>query len=161
MNKVVVLLGSNLGNSKLLFQRGLNLLIEKLGKLLSKSALYESSPWGFEHENNFLNQVLILETIYSAEDVLQVCLQVENNLGRVRKEQIGYSARVIDIDLLFVNDEVLETETLVLPHPRLHLRKFTLLPLVDLIPDFIHPRLQRDMQYLLANCKDNSIVRKI
>ena len=161
MNKVVVLLGSNLGNSKLLFQRGLNLLVEKLGKLISKSGLYESPPWGFEHENNFLNQVLILETIYSAEDVLQVCLQIENNLGRVRKEQIGYSARVIDIDLLFVNDEVLETETLVLPHPRLHLRKFTLLPLVDLIPDFIHPRLQKDMQYLLANCKDNSIVRKI
>ena len=112
-------------------------------------------------KKNNLNQVLILETIYSAEDVLKVCLQIENNLGRVRKEQIGYSARVIDIDLLFVNDEVLETKTLVLPHPRLHLRKFTLLPLVDLIPDFIHPRLQKDMQYLLANCKDNSIVRKI
>ena len=161
MNKVVVLLGSNLGNSKLLFQRGLNLLVEKLGKLISKSGLYESPPWGFEHENNFLNQVLVLETIYSAEDVLKVCLQIETNLGRVRKKQTGYSARVIDIDLLFVNDEVFETETLVLPHPRLHLRKFTLLPLVDLMPDFIHPRLQKDMQYLLANCKDNSIVKKI
>ena len=161
MNKVVLLLGSNLGNSKLLFQRALNLLTEKLGKLQSQSSLYKSSPWGFKHENNFLNQVLILETNYSAEDVLNFCLQIETNLGRVRKEQVGYSPRVIDIDLLFVNDEVLETETLVLPHPRLHLRKFTLIPLVDLIPDFVHPRLLKDMQYLLDNCKDNSEVRKI
>ena len=104
MNKVVVLLGSNLGNSKLLFQRGLNLLIEKLGKLLSKSALYESSPWGFEHENNFLNQVLILETIYSAEDVLQVCLQVENYKNMSPNNPIyhrGYLERVLQKRLCY------------------------------------------------------------
>ena len=161
MNKVVLLLGSNLGNSPLLFQQAVDLLIARLGELVSQSALYQSLPWGFEHENDFLNQVVVLETVCSSEEVLQICLQIEIDLGRERKEHKGYSARIIDLDLLFVNDEVLESENLILPHPRLHLRKFTLLPLVELMPDFIHPTLHKSMQWLLIACDDNSEVRKI
>ena len=160
MNKVVLLLGSNLGDGQLLFQQVISLIDDRLGKLEMQSALYQSPPWGFEHENDFINQVLIMNTEKDAEQVLQSCLQIEVDLGRKRIAQ-GYGARTIDIDVLFVNDEVIETETLVLPHPRLHLRKFTLLPLVDLIPDFVHPTLQKSIQELLVTCEDNSEVRKI
>ena len=160
MNKVVLLLGSNLGDGQLLFQQVISLIDERLGKLELQSALYQSPPWGFEHENDFINQVLIMNTEKDAEEVLQSCLQIEVDLGRKRTAQ-GYGARTIDIDVLFVNDEVMQTESLVLPHPRLHLRKFTLLPLVELIPDFVHPTLQKSMQELLVACEDNSEVRKI
>ena len=160
MNKAVLLLGSNLGDGQLLFQHVISMIDERLGKLEMQSALYQSPPWGFEHENNFINQVLIMNTEKDTEQVLQSCLQIEVDLGRKRKTQ-GYGARIIDIDVLFVNDEVIETETLVIPHPRLHLRKFTLLPLAELIPDFVHPTLNKTIQELLAACEDNSEVRKI
>ena len=161
MNKVVLLLGSNLGDGQLLFQQVISLIDDRLGKLEMQSALYQSPPWGFEHENDFINQVLIIITEKHAEQVLQTCLQIEVDLGRKRKEQTGYSARVIDIDVLFVNDEVFDSEHLILPHPRLHLRKFTLLPLVELIPNFVHPTLHKSMQALLIASEDNSKVRKI
>ena len=160
MNKAVLLLGSNLGDGQLLFQQVISLIDERLGKLEIQSALYQSPPWGFEHENDFLNQVLILETDLAAGEILQTCLQIEVDLGRKRTTQV-YGARRIDIDVLFVNDEVMDTESLVLPHPRLHLRKFTLLPLLELIPDYIHPKLQKSIQELLVACEDNSEVRKI
>ena len=160
MNKAVLLLGSNLGYGQLLFQQVISLIDKRLGKLEMQSNLYQSPPWGFEHENDFLNQVLILETDLAPEEILQTCLQIEVDLGRKRTTQ-GYEARTIDIDMLFVNDEVMDTESLVLPHPRLHLRKFTLLPLVELIPDFVHPTLQKSIQELLVACEDNSEVRKI
>ena len=160
MNKVVLLLGSNLGDSQLLFQQVISLIDERLGKLEIQSALYQSPPWGFEHENDFLNQVLILETDLAAGEILQTCLQIEVDIGRKRTTQV-YGARRIDIDVLFVNDEVMDTESLVLPHPRLHLRKFTLLPLLELIPDYVHPKLQKSIQELLVACEDNSEVRKI
>ena len=160
MNKVVLLLGSNLGDGQLLFQQVISLIDERLGKLEIQSALYQSPPWGFEHENDFLNQVLILETDLAAGEILQTCLQIEVDIGRKRTTQV-YEARRIDIDVLFVNDEVMDTESLVLPHPRLHLRKFTLLPLLELIPDYVHPKLQKSIQELLVACEDNSEVRKI
>ena len=161
MNKAVLLLGSNLGDGQLLFQHVISIIDERLGKLEMQSALYQSPPWGFEHENNFINQVLIMNTEKDSEQVLQSCLQIEVDLGRKKRKTQGYVARIIDIDVLFVNDEVIETETLVLPHPRLHLRKFTLLPLAELIPDFVHPTLNKTIQELLVACEDNSEVRKI
>ena len=161
MNKAVLLLGSNLGDGQLLFQHVISIIDERLGKLEMQSALYQSPPWGFEHENNFINQVLIMNTEKDSDPVSQSCLQIEVDLGRKKRKTQGYVARIIDIDVLFVNDEVIETETLVLPHPRLHLRKFTLLPLAELIPDFVHPTLNKTIQELLVACEDNSEVRKI
>ena len=160
MNKAVLLFGSNLGDSQLLFQQAISLIDERLGDLEMQSTLYQSPPWGFDHENDFINQVLIVNTEKDAEKVLQSCLQIESDLGRRRTIQ-GYGARTIDIDVLFVNNEVIETDNFILPHPRLHLRKFTLLPLVELIPDFVHPTLQKNIQELLVACEDNSEVRKI
>lgn len=160
MNRVVLLLGSNMGNGHLLFNDVISFIDERLGKLEMQSALYQSPPWGFEHENDFINQVLIMSTEKDAEEVLQSCLQMEADLGRQRTIQ-RYGARIIDIDILFVNDEVMHTKNLILPHPRLHLRKFTLLPLAELIPHFLHPTLQKSIQELLVACEDSSEVKKI
>ena len=96
----------------------------------------------------------------SPQQILQECLQIEADLGRERKEQ-GYAARKIDIDVLFVGNEVIESNALVLPHPRLHLRRFTLLPLLELVPDFIHPIFKKTISVLLKECEDHSQVRKI
>lgn len=161
MNEVVLLLGSNLGDSRLCFQEACVLLEDRLGLLLQQSSLYQSPPWGFVHENDFLNQVLVFQTALMPIQILQECLQIEADLGRERKGQAGYAARVIDIDLLFVNDEVLQSDQLELPHPRLHLRRFTLLPLEELMPDFVHPILKDNIQGLLAACEDKSEVRKL
>ena len=160
MNRVVLLLGSNMGTGHLLFNDVISFIDERLGKLEMQSALYQSPPWGFEHENDFINQVLIMSTEKDAEEVLQSCLQMEADLGRQRTIQ-RYGARIIDIDILFVNDEVMHTKNLILPHPRLHLRKFTLLPLAELIPHFLHPTLQKSIQELLVACEDSSEVKKI
>ena len=160
MNKAVLLLGSNMGNAQLLFQQVISLIDERLGKLEMQSALYQSPPWGFEHENDFINQVLIMNTEKDSVEILQSCLQIEVELGRKRTTH-GYGARIIDIDILFIDDQVIEKESLVLPHPRLHLRKFTLLPLAELIPNFVHPTLHKSIQELLVTCEDNSEVRKI
>lgn len=161
MNEVVLLLGSNLGDSRLCFQQACTLLENKLGAMLRKSALYQSPAWGFEHDNDFLNQVVVFRTSLLSAQILKECLQLEIVLGRDRNGQVGYAGRTIDIDLLFVNDDVVKTVDLELPHPRLHLRRFTLLPLVELMPDFIHPTLNKPIQSLLAACKDNSEVRKL
>ncbi len=160
MNKVVLLLGSNLGDSQSLFQQTIVLLSDRVGVIELRSSLYESPPWGFEHENDFYNQVLVLQTALAPEQMLRECLQIETDLGRERKEQ-GYAARTIDVDLLFVGDEVIESDVLILPHPRLQLRRFTLLPLVELMPDFIHPVLQKKMRVLLQECEDQSEVKKV
>lgn len=160
MNKVVLLLGSNLGDSQSLFQQTIALLSDRVGVIEQSSSLYKSPPWGFEHENDFCNQVLVLQTALAPEQMLRECLQVETDLGRERKGQ-GYAARTIDVDLLFVGDEVIESDVLTLPHPRLQLRRFTLLPLVELMPDFIHPVLQKKMRVLLQECEDQSEVKKV
>ena len=160
MNEVVVLLGSNLGDGYALFQQATDLLEKEVGKRIMHSSIYKSPPWGFEHDNDFLNQVLVLETNYDPEKVLIICLSIEEKMGRVRSSKKEYEPRTIDIDLLFMEDKILAAKDLSLPHPRLHLRKFVLLPLVELMPDFIHPTLHKSVQELLTLCKDKSEVLK-
>ena len=160
MNKVVLLLGSNLGDSQLLFSRAIVLLRDRAGTVGETSSLYQSPPWGFVHENDFLNQVVVVQTALASEQILKECLQIETDLGRERKGE-GYAARTIDIDLLFVDDLVIKTKDLILPHPRLQLRRFTLLPLIELMPNFVHPELNKTMRVLLQECEDHAEVRKI
>jgi 2-amino-4-hydroxy-6-hydroxymethyldihydropteridine diphosphokinase len=160
MNKVVLLLGSNLGDSQLLFSRAMDLLKDRVGAVGETSSLYESTPWGFVHENDFLNQVAVVQTALAPLQILKECLQIETDLGRERKGQ-GYVARTIDIDLLFVDDVVMKTKDLTLPHPRLQLRRFTLLPLIELMSNFVHPELNKTMRVLLQDCEDHSEVRKL
>ena len=119
MNTVYLLLGSNLGNSKELFQQAIQML--KLSvNVISCSSLYESPPWGFQHENNFINQALKVSTELSPLKTLDACLSVEKQLGRIRANTDNYEARTIDIDILLFNTELVNDTNLIIPHLHLH-----------------------------------------
>lgn len=153
MNQAILLLGGNLGDVFSTFQK-VKELLSQIGTISKVSQIYQSAPWGFKADSQFLNQVLVLQTTLNPEQVLIETLSIEVKLGRKRNQSSNYESRVIDIDLLFFNDLILETENLILPHPRLHLRKFCLIPLIELNPDFIHPSFHLTVKELLENCED-------
>lgn len=158
-----LLLGGNLGDVRRTFERAEELLQDSF-TILRKSSLYQSEPWGMESENLFLNQVWKVETVLSPILLLEKLLQAEINLGRERAEpkvEGAYFDRTLDIDILFMDDLQLNSDKLVLPHPRLHLRAFTLQALVEIDPGFIHPVLLKSTSYLLENCTDNVKARKL
>lgn len=151
-NRLVVLLGSNSGDRLQLLSNAQQLLTEKVGSLIGESAVYETAAWGKTDQNHFLNKVLILNTLIEPDSCLNLILAIELELGRQRKAK--WAERTIDIDILFYNVERLEKENLTIPHPFIHLRKFTLAPLAEIIPEFIHPVLNKTMQELYQECTD-------
>lgn len=141
--------------------RSLEMISEKAGTILQRSAIYESEPWGFEDDTPFLNQVVEISTELSPALLLEQLLTIETRLGRIRpfdgcgcSVQEGYSSRNIDIDILFYGQKLVFTEQLMIPHPRLHERKFTLVPLHEIAPGFIHPLLKKTISVLLQECRD-------
>ncbi|RLD45906.1 MAG: 2-amino-4-hydroxy-6-hydroxymethyldihydropteridine diphosphokinase [Bacteroidetes bacterium] len=152
MNKVVLLLGGNMGNRSELIRDSL-LEISKLGNIVSKSEIYESEAWGFESENNFLNICIELETEKDALEILKLTQAIEVQTGR-KKQSNAYASRKMDIDILFYNSEIIKTENLIIPHPRLHERMFTLICLMDIVPNFNHPVLEKSIKELLNECND-------
>lgn len=160
MHSIIILLGSNQGNSKDLIIKAELLLQAQLGKCIKASSVYESEAWGFESETNFLNRVLVIETKLKPYEILGISLDIENELGRKRNTK-EYSSRTMDIDLLFYDDQIIEENDLEIPHPRLHLRRFTLAPLAEILPDFIHPKIKKTIRELLDSCTDNSNINKL
>jgi len=158
MNKVVLLLGCNMGSCEITFQKAIESIENELGKCILQSSIYRTKAWGNENQNDFLNQCLIVETQLATDICLQQILTIEQNLGRKREEKWG--PRTIDIDILFYNSEIVDKPNLQIPHPYLHLRRFTLAPLQELIPDFIHPVLNQKISELLLQCKDELKVIK-
>lgn len=159
MPSVVVLFGSNSGDRLHYVKKAIQQIEAEVGKITNISPLYESEPWGFDDETWFINGVLIVETELEAENVLSKLLSIENSLGRRRTDSERYESRTIDLDILLYNEIILESENLVIPHPRLHKRRFTLLPLNDLLPDFVHPKLNKTISQILDNCDDKGEVR--
>ncbi|MBO0933358.1 2-amino-4-hydroxy-6-hydroxymethyldihydropteridine diphosphokinase [Fibrella aquatilis] len=153
-----LLLGANLGDRAQTLAQARTQLAQQVGTLTQASPLYETAAWGLTDQPAYLNQVLLLETVLSPEAVLTQTQAIEQALGRVRAERWG--ARVIDIDLLFYNDLILNTPALTLPHPYLHLRRFTLQPLADVAPNLTHPVLKMPVWQLLEVCQDGSEVIK-
>lgn len=131
-----------------------------IGKIQLSSSIYESPPWGFEAEHNFLNQCLKVETILNPSALLKEMLRIEEELGRVRNSN-NYESRTVDIDLLFYEDQQIKNASLEVPHPRMHLRKFVLLPLCEIAADFSHPILNKSIKNLLETCTDQSICKQI
>ena len=137
-------------------QRAATLIGERVGTVTERSAVYQTAPWGVEEQPSFLNQALAVETELAPEEVLRYLLDIEHELGRVRYERWG--ARDIDIDMLYYGDLVMDTARLTLPHPRLHERRFALVPLADIAPNFVHPVLGVDNATLLTHCPDEGEV---
>jgi 2-amino-4-hydroxy-6-hydroxymethyldihydropteridine diphosphokinase len=145
-----LLLGANLGDPRRTFAEARQLLTEQVGPIEAASALYESEAWGVsEPQPTYLNQVLRLGTLLTPEAVLAHTQAIELALGRTRTYR--YAARLIDIDLLFYDDLVLQTPTLTLPHPLLHLRRFTLDPLMEVAPDLVHPVLGKTVKEMVKS----------
>ena len=151
-----LLLGANLNDRAQALRRATDLIAERVGEVVQQSGLYETAPWGIPDQPAFLNQVLAVDTTQQPEAVLAKTQEIEQELGRVRHEKWG--ARVIDIDILYHNQLILATETLIIPHPHLHQRRFTLVPLAEIAPDFVHPVLMKTTVKLLAECADTGEV---
>ena len=118
--------------------------------LVERSSEYMTEPWGFEAEEWFLNELLVVETELEPDALMDELLAIEAELGRVRHpEKPGYCSRTVDLDILYYGDRIICTEKVTVPHPRLHLRKFALMPLCEIIPDFLHPVFNLSQKQLL------------
>jgi len=153
MARSILLLGSNLGDREGLLDRAMEKLNEKAGKVIKSSSMYETEPWGFEAENSFLNQVIIIETDHKPANLLFTLQDIELDLGRKRCNK-QYESRLIDIDVLFYGDEIINTKDLIIPHPRIQERMFVLKPLMEISPNLTHPVLEKSIKALFDNCKD-------
>lgn len=153
---VFILLGSNLGNRQLLVNQACKMIEERCGKIVARSRLYESEPWGFKSEHWFLNQVVEINTSLTPDELMDTLLAIEKELGRDRSTpHEGYVSRPMDLDILYWNDGLIaDNQHVIVPHPRLHLRRFTLLPLCDVAPDYVHPILKKTNRQLLDECDD-------
>jgi len=161
MSTVYLLLGGNRGDTEKILSRASGLIEQRIGLIFSSSSVYKSSPWGFEDSQWFLNQVLVVETFFSAREVLENTQLIEKELGRKKKTTTHYEGRLIDIDILFFDNSVIDEPDLEIPHPRLHQRRFTLVPLAEVIPELKHPQLNKNIRTLLEECPDNSDVLKL
>ena len=158
-NTVYLLLGGNLSDVESTFDLARQKINSEIGLITTSSKLYQSKSWGFESTDLFLNQVLKLETNHQPLQLLQAIQSIETELGRIRNGNIvGFESRVIDIDIIYFNTEKIELPNLAIPHYALHDRRFTLLPLVEIAPEYIHPVLNKTNQELLKNCSDKSTV---
>ena len=158
MNKVFLLTGGNLEDRMQNLQKAGSLIEEYVGQILRKSSVYETAAWGNTAQPSFLNQVIEISTLLPAEKVLSTLLEIEQKLGRIRLEKMG--PRMIDIDILYFNHSIFFSTNLIIPHPQLHNRRFVLVPLAEIAPEFVHPILEKNSQQLLQACDDLLEVKK-
>lgn len=158
--KIYISLGSNKGDRLKNLQDAINLIFEKIGKINIISKVYNSPAFGFEG-SDFLNCCVILETDIAPDEIMLALLEIETSMGRAREANAGYESRTIDLDILFVDEDVLETKLLKVPHPELHKRKFVLKPLLEIAPKLTHPTLHKNVADLLETCEDISVLEPI
>jgi len=159
MNRAYLLIGGNMGDRKVNLQRACDEIERRCGAVLSRSSLYETAAWGVENQPDFYNQALLLETETAPESLMQTLLDIETFMGRVRTEHMG--PRVIDIDILFVEGQIIQTDILQSPHPRMAQRRFVLEPLAEIAPDAVDPLTHKTVATLLAECSDPLEVHKL
>lgn len=162
MDTITILLGGNIGNTQQYIIDAEKHIIDQIGCIQKSSSIYESEPWGFNSDQWFLNKVIQI-TSYKLQvtQILDICQKIEKELGRVVKTSTDYESRPIDIDILFFNTEIINLPQLIIPHPKLHLRRFTLLPLQEIMNDFIHPVFNKTIEDLIDECEDTGICRKL
>jgi 2-amino-4-hydroxy-6-hydroxymethyldihydropteridine diphosphokinase len=159
MNHAVLSLGSNVGD-RLHHLKSAKQELEKHGcRMLQQSSVYETEPWGNKNQSSFYNEVIEIETMHAASQLMHLILGIEKSLGRIRTEK--WQPRTIDIDILFFNNEIIHEEHLTIPHPHLHERNFVLKPLNEILPQFMHPFLKKNISELFSQLADTSEVKKI
>jgi 2-amino-4-hydroxy-6-hydroxymethyldihydropteridine diphosphokinase len=159
MHTVYLSLGGNMGDKAANFTKAYACIKQTLGNLTTRSSVYDTPPWGFHAENNFWNQVVILETELTPEALLEEIHAIEALFGRKRNSG-GYLSRAMDIDILYYDDLTLHTRDLIIPHPLIPQRKFVLTPLAEIAPELKHPILQITSLQMLRNSGDSSTLQK-
>ena len=159
MNTAYLLIGGNLGNRKENFSRAISLINEQCGTVTRASSIYETEAWGNTDQPSFLNQALEIKTDLNARQLMRKILKIEKIMGRVRKEKLG--PRIIDIDILFFENEIHDLRFLKIPHPEIQNRRFVLVPLAEINSSLQHPVLKKSIAQLLEECPDNLEVKKI
>ena len=144
--------GTNLGDRKKNLFLALQLIEKQIGRVNSQSGIYETKAWGKTDQPDFLNQALEVYTPQTPQEVLENCLNIEQQMGRIRIEKWG--TRLIDVDILFYDDLILKQPNLIIPHPFIQDRSFVLKPLEEIAPDFVHPVLERSIQNLLEELEE-------
>ena len=157
MNSAYLLIGGNLGNRIGNLDTVRSFIQKNIGKIVSASSIYETAAWGITEQPDFLNQVIIMETEFSATQIMKKILAIENKMGRIRTQK--NASRIIDIDILFFNDEVINEADLTIPHPEIQNRKFVLVPMYEIASDFLHPVLKVSIKDLLSTSKDKLKVK--
>jgi len=154
-HQVILSLGSNQGNRLKNIVSCIDGLHNEIGTIIRVSKLYESPSWGFESDN-FYNCAVVMHTHKTAHQILEECLLLEESLGRIRQDAQVYQARIIDIDMIAIDEEIIASEKLTVPHPEMQNRLFVLLPMKDLNLDWRHPILQKYLHELLVLSEDKS-----
>jgi len=160
MHNCFLLLGSNLGNRLAYLRLAIEKIAQQVGEILQISPVFETEPWHFEAEANFLNCALEVFTLKTPAEILKCTQEIEQQLGRQNPTAQGYFSREIDIDILFFDDEVFVQENLEIPHPRIAERRFVLEPLCCIAPQKVHPVFMKTISELLVSCADNSKVEQ-
>jgi 2-amino-4-hydroxy-6-hydroxymethyldihydropteridine diphosphokinase len=151
-----------MGDKNKIYTQACLLINNRCGRIVAQSSAYESEPWGFEAKEWFLNRLIVVETELEPEAMMRQLLDIEAELGRVRHPEAGgYTSRTADLDILYYGSRIVLTDSLTIPHPRLHQRRFALLPLCEVVPEFVHPAFNMTQTELLKRCFDFSEVRKI
>ena len=157
-SKAVLLLGSNSGDRVDYINKAMSFIQKLAGKITLESAFYQTSPWGFTDQPDFLNKVVVVETYSEPLKLLQTFKSIEKELGRINNEK--WKQRCIDIDILFYDELIFNSDELIIPHPLLHKRRFTLVPLNEIMPGFTHPLLKKKTNELLNDCEDAGEVKR-
>lgn len=159
-NIAFIELGGNKGNRLNLLAQSKELMAREGMRILAQSSIYETPPWGFQADQNFYNQVVKIETQCNPIDLFAKLQIIEKQLGRTRGKE-RYESRTVDMDILFFNTLVVNEKNLIIPHPRLHLRKFVLVPMNEIASQLIHPVLKVSIHQLLTDCDDASTCKKV
>ena len=158
MNQIYLLIGGNMGNRQENLEIATRRIAATIGEITQSSAIYETEAWGLEEQPAFLNQVLLVSSTLNPQQMLKQILNIEHYMGRERIQKFG--PRIIDIDILFFNDEIIQQENLVVPHPEIQNRRFVLTPLNEISPQLKHPVLHKTIHELLLECPDTLTVKK-
>jgi 2-amino-4-hydroxy-6-hydroxymethyldihydropteridine diphosphokinase len=151
-------MGGNMGDRLANLENARAAIQEQVGNILSYSSIYETAAWGMEDQAAFLNQALMINTPFDASELLENLLKIEKAMGRIRNQPLG--PRTIDLDIIFFNDQILDTENLTIPHPHMQKRNFVLTPLNEIAPDYIHPIFKKSINQLLIDCTDKLLCIK-